>query len=162
MSFLAENEDRLRYTGKENHAADRVAIVVSKWNPSITEKLFDGAKNLLMDAGLRPENILRYEVPGSFELPLGANMALQRYSNLDGAICLGCIIQGETRHFDFIAQAVANGVMEVGLDHNKPVIFGVLTPNTQEQAEDRVGGKHGHKGAEAAAALLEMIDLARS
>jgi 6,7-dimethyl-8-ribityllumazine synthase len=161
MSQLPENETRQLYSANQSHQGDRVSVIVSKWNPGVTEKLFEGAREVLLQAGVRAENILRYDVPGSFELPLGANLSLHRHPTLDGVICLGCIIQGETKHFDFIAQAVANGIMEVGLDHNKPVIFGVLTPNNQEQAEDRAGGKHGNKGAEAAVALLEMIDLSK-
>lgn len=149
------------YEAGHSHQADRIVIVVSKWNPEITQALFEGATQVLEQQGVRVENILRYEVPGSYELPMGANIALQNHPKLDGVICLGCIIQGETRHFDFIATAVANGIMQVALDHNKPVIFGVLTPNTEEQALDRAGGKYGNKGAEAAVALLEMIDLSR-
>ncbi|MEL6671982.1 MAG: 6,7-dimethyl-8-ribityllumazine synthase [Bacteroidota bacterium] len=149
----------IQYTASHDHTADRVVIVVSKWNPAVTESLFDGAVKTLLATGIRAENILRYNVPGSFELPSAANLALHQHGNLDGVICLGCLIQGETRHFDFIADAVAHGVMNVGLDHNKPVIFGVLTTNTQEQAEARAGGDFGNKGSEAAVALLEMIDL---
>ncbi|MEL6624229.1 MAG: 6,7-dimethyl-8-ribityllumazine synthase [Bacteroidota bacterium] len=158
---LAHDLSEITYTGEGEHHTDRIVIVVSKWHDDITEPLFIGARDILVKQGVRPENILRYDVPGSFELPMGANIALSKYYNLDGVICLGCIIQGETRHFDFIADAVAHGVMRVSLDHNKPVIFGVLTPDTLEQAQDRAGGQHGNKGAEAAVALLEMIDLER-
>lgn len=152
---------QITYNGNKSHQADRVVIAISKWNAEITEALFEGAVEVLTSVGVRPENILRYEVPGSFELPTAASIALGKHYNLDGVICLGCIIQGETRHFEFIAQAVANGVVRVSLDHNKPVIFGVLTPDTREQALARAGGDLGNKGAEAAVALLEMIDLER-
>lgn len=157
----AHDLSEIRYTGEQSHQSDRIVIVVSKWNGHITEPLFDGAVAILSEVGVRPENILRYNVPGAFELPSGANIALNKHYNLDGVICLGCVIQGETRHFDFISEAVSHGIMRVGIDHNKPVIFGVLTPDTEEQALDRAGGKYGNKGAEAAVALLEMIDLER-
>ncbi len=159
MSEQAHDLSDITYHGEGDHQQDRVVIVVSKWNPAITEALYQGALDLLLAQGLRPENVLRYDVPGSFELPAGAEFALAKYPKLDGVICLGCLIQGETRHFEFIAQAVSQGVMRVGLDHRKPVIFGVLTTDTQAQAEARAGGDLGNKGAEAAVALLEMIDL---
>ncbi|RMG54142.1 MAG: 6,7-dimethyl-8-ribityllumazine synthase [Bacteroidetes bacterium] len=158
---MAHDLSDIQYTGNLPHQTDRVVIVVSKWNPDITEALYEGALSVLRGVGVRPENILRYEVPGSYELPAGANIALNKHYNLDGVICLGCVIQGETRHFEFIAQAVAQGLMQVGLNHNKPVIFGVLTPDTLEQAQARAGGALGNKGAEAAVALLDMIDLER-
>lgn len=148
-----------RYAAGQDHGADKVAIIVSKWNPKITEALYQGAFAVLTEAGVDPQNISRYDVPGSFELPSGAAIAISSHRHLDGVICLGCIIQGETRHFEFIAQAVASGVMQLGLVSQKPVIFGVLTPDNQAQAEDRTGGAHGHKGEESAIALLEMIDL---
>ncbi|GAB4402927.1 MAG: 6,7-dimethyl-8-ribityllumazine synthase [Bacteroidia bacterium] len=151
----------LSYTQQKPHHTDRVVIVVSRWHSDITEALYQGALQLLKEVGVRAENILRYDVPGSFELPAGANIALNKHYNLDGVICLGCIVQGETRHFEFIAQAVTQGIMQVGLSHNKPVIFGVLTPDTVEQARERAGGSLGNKGSEAAVALLEMIDLER-
>lgn len=161
MILMTHDLSDIVYTAGRAHHTDRVVIVVSKWNAEITEALYEGALAVLKDVGVRPENILRYEVPGSYELPAGANIALNKHYNLDGVICLGCIIQGETRHFEFIAQAVAQGLMQVGLNHNKPVIFGVLTPDTVEQAQARAGGALGNKGAEAAVALLEMIDLER-
>ena len=151
----------IAYEGDGPHHTDRIVIVVSKWNREITEALYQGAVTVLTEVGVRLENILRYDVPGSFELPTAASIALNKHYNLDGVICLGCVIQGETRHFEFISQAVANGVMQVSLNHNKPVIFGVLTPDNMEQAKDRAGGSLGNKGAEAAVALLEMIDLER-
>jgi 6,7-dimethyl-8-ribityllumazine synthase len=151
----------IAYTAGNPHGSDRVVIVVSKWNEAITETLYQGAFDVLKAVGVRPENILRYDVPGSYELPSGAAIALSKHYNLDGVICLGCVIQGESRHFEFIAQAVAQGIMRVSLDFKKPVIFGVLTPDTEQQALDRAGGKYGNKGAEAAVALLEMIDLER-
>lgn len=152
----------IRYTGGQFHGTTRVAIVVSKWNDTITEALYSGASATLSAAGIPAANILRYDVPGAYELPLGAQIALDKPQEVHAVITLGCIIQGETRHFDFIADAVAQGIMNLGLATGKPVIFGVLTPNTQQQAEDRAGGKYGNKGEEAAVACLEMIDLRRA
>lgn len=151
----------IRYEGNAYHGTTRVAIVVSKWNDTITEALFEGASSVLRAAGVPSSNIVRYNVPGSYELPLGAKIALDAKHPPHGVIALGCIIQGETRHFDFIAQAVADGIMRLNLDSGKPVIFGVLTPDTDQQAADRAGGKYGNKGEEAAVALLEMVDLGK-
>lgn len=139
----------------------KIGIVVSEWNPQVTEALKEGALDFLLEQGVQKTNIGIHYVPGSFELPLGAAMMFDGDENLDGVICLGCVIQGETRHFDFISQAVADGTMRVGLDYGAPVIFGVLTCNTVEQALDRSGGKHGNKGVEAAVTILKMIALQR-
>lgn len=149
----------IQYNGNQDHSQSRVVLVVSKWNTEITEALFEGASFLLQQAGLPASHIIRADVPGSYELPWGAQCVLEADAAIDGVILLGCIIQGETRHFDFICDAVAQGTMRVGLDYKKPVIFGVLTPNTQQQALDRAGGKYGNKGIESAVALLEMLDL---
>lgn len=134
----------------------KFAIVVSEWNESVTEALFSGALETLLKNGAKKENIYRKDVPGSFELSLGAQWVAAE-SEIDAVICLGCVIQGETRHFDFICDAVANGITNVGLKYNKPVIFGVLTPDTQKQALDRAGGKHGNKGDEAAITAIKML-----
>ena len=136
----------------------RIGIVVSEWNDRITDSLLKGAEESLLEHGILTENILVKHVPGSFEPPLGAKWMLEK-SNVDAVICIGCIIQGETRHFDFIAQAVADGIMNVGLEFSKPVIFSVLTCNSMEQAEDRAGGKHGNKGVEGAVSALKMLDI---
>ncbi len=136
----------------------RIGIVVSEWNDRITDSLLNGAEESLLEHGILQENILVKHVPGSFELPLGAKWMLEK-TDVDAVICIGCIIQGETRHFDFIAQAVADGIMNVGLKFSKPVIFSVLTCNTMEQAEDRAGGKHGNKGVEGAVSALKMLSF---
>ena len=136
----------------------KIGIVVSEWNDRITDSLFMGAKETLLQQGVLEENILVKHVSGSFELPLGAKWLLEK-SHVDAVICIGCVIQGETRHFDFISQAVADGIMNVGLSFSKPVIFSVLTCNTMEQAEDRAGGKHGNKGVEGAVSALKMLSL---
>ncbi len=133
-------------------------ILVSEWNSEVTEALFAGAMETLLAHGVKKENIIRRDVPGSFELTLGAQWMVQ-HDKIDAVICLGCVIQGETRHFDFICSAVAHGITEVNLKYNKPVIFGVLTPENQKQALDRAGGKHGNKGDEAAITAIKMLGL---
>ena len=133
-------------------------IVVSEWNHEITPALKEGAYKTLIENGVLPENILISYVPGSYELTLGAQLQLETDA-VDAVICLGCVIQGETRHFDFICDAVAQGITNLNIKYNKPVIFGLLTPNTQQQAIDRAGGKHGNKGDEAAATAIKMINL---
>ncbi|HLT42825.1 MAG TPA: 6,7-dimethyl-8-ribityllumazine synthase [Sphingobacteriaceae bacterium] len=135
-------------------------IVVAQWNAVVTEALLKGAYHSLVEKGASEDNIKVIEVPGSFELTSGADMLLQDES-IDAVICLGCVIQGETRHFDFICDAVANGVTNVSIKHNKPVIFGVLTTDNQQQAEDRAGGKHGNKGEEAAITAIQMAEIQR-
>ncbi|MGY6559084.1 MAG: 6,7-dimethyl-8-ribityllumazine synthase [Nitritalea sp.] len=139
----------------------KFGIVVSEWNDSITEALYAGALDTLLRHGAKKEHLYRYDVPGSFELTLGAQYLAQE-EEIDAVICLGCVIQGETRHFDFICDAVAHGITEVGMKYNKPVIFGVLTPDTQQQALDRAGGKHGNKGDEAAITAIKMLGFFQS
>ncbi len=136
----------------------KIAIVVSRWNEEVTGALLIGAKQALEQAGVTSANTYISYVPGTFELALGAQYAAQN-SSIDAVITLGCVIQGETRHFDFICDAAANGIMNVGLKYNKPVIFGVLTTDNQGQALDRAGGKHGNKGVEAAVTALQMLAL---
>jgi 6,7-dimethyl-8-ribityllumazine synthase len=135
----------------------RFGIVVSQWNAEVTGALYDGAYSALIINGALPENIIVVPVPGSFELSSGADILLSA-KKLDAVICLGCVIQGETRHFDFICNAVANGVTNVSLKYNKPVIFGVLTTDNLQQAKDRSGGKHGNKGEEAAVTAIVMAE----
>ena len=136
----------------------RVAVLVSEWNAEITEALYKGTFQTLVASGVKEKNIIKKYVPGSFELTLGAQFFAQQ-SKIDGVICLGCVIQGETKHFDFICNAVANGITNVSLKYNKPVIFGVLTTNNLQQARDRSGGKYGNKGEEAAITGLKMLEL---
>ena len=133
-------------------------IVISEWNDEITTNLLNCAVNTLLEHGTDEKDILIEHVPGAYELPFGAKSLFNR-KRLDAIICLGCIIQGETRHFDFIADAVANGIMKVSLDCDIPVIFGVLTTNNIEQARERSGGRLGNKGVEAAITALKMADL---
>jgi 6,7-dimethyl-8-ribityllumazine synthase len=139
----------------------RFGIVVSEWNPEITNALYQGAFDTLTKYGAKPNNIVREYVPGSFELTLGAQLMAMRHE-FDAVICLGCVIQGETRHFDFICQAVAQGITNLNIEYNLPIIFGVLTPDTMQQAIDRAGGKHGNKGDEAAVTAIKMVALQRN
>jgi 6,7-dimethyl-8-ribityllumazine synthase len=141
--------------------AYRFGIVVAEWNAEITNALYQGAYQSLVNHGALPDNIFTYTVPGSFELTSGADLLLKNLK-LDAVICLGCVIQGETRHFDFICNAVANGLSNVALKYAKPVIFGVLTTDNQQQAFDRAGGKHGNKGDEAAITAIKMANLAET
>jgi 6,7-dimethyl-8-ribityllumazine synthase len=138
----------------------RIAVVVSKWNEEITDALYQGAVSTLKDCGCAAKDIVRVEVPGSYELPTAAALLCNK-KTVDAVICLGCVIQGETRHFEFICQAVANGLVNVSLKYKKPVIFGVLTTNDFRQAKERSGGKHGNKGVEAALTGIQMTALMR-
>lgn len=136
----------------------KFAIVISEYNPKITESLYGAVVETLLKEGAKEENIYREDVPGAFELTFGAQLMAQE-EEIDAVITLGCVIQGETRHFDFICEAVAHGVTNVSLKYNKPVVFGLLTPNTEQQAFDRAGGKHGNKGVEAAVAAIKMLGM---
>ena len=133
-------------------------IVVSEWNEQITNTLANGAYQTLLDNGVKEDNIIIKKVPGSFELVLGAKLLLEK-TRVNAVICLGCVIQGETRHFDFICNAVSNGIMKLNIEYNRPVIFGVLTTINFEQSKERAGGKHGNKGVEAAITAIKMVKL---
>ena len=136
----------------------RFAIVVSEWNTEITEALYSGARDTFLKFGASEDDIVRRDVPGSFELTLGAQLMAER-KEFDAIICLGVVIQGETKHFDFICEAVGQGITNLNIKYNLPVIFGVLTPNTMQQALDRAGGVHGNKGDEAAITAIKMAAL---
>lgn len=138
----------------------QIGIVLAEWNADITNALFDGTLNTLIKYGVKKEHIYIHNVPGSFELPQAASMMVDAY-DLDALICIGCVIQGETRHFEFIAQAVATGCMDVSTSSGIPIVFGVLTTDTYQQALDRAGGKHGNKGDEAGMTALQMAALRR-
>ncbi|WP_281542905.1 6,7-dimethyl-8-ribityllumazine synthase [Maribacter aestuarii] len=136
----------------------RFGIVVSEWNPKITEGLFKGAEDALLDCGANAANITRWNVPGSFELTFGCKKMIAT-SEVDAVIAIGSVIQGETKHFDFVCSATAQGIMDLNVLTDVPVIFCVLTDNTMQQAIDRSGGKHGNKGTEAAIAAIKMATL---
>lgn len=135
-------------------------IVVSDWNSEITHVLLKGALDTLIAHGAKEDNIIVKHVPGSFELTLGAQF-MAEYADLDGVICLGCVIQGETPHFNYVCQSVTHGITELNLSYNIPFVFGLLTTNTLEQAKERAGGKHGNKGIEAAITVIKMAELQR-
>lgn len=153
------NKNLSTYSGEIPDLSSKVfGIVVAEWNEEITEPLYEGAVEVLLKHGIPKSNIIRTNVPGTFELSLGGQWLAMK-ENVDAVICLGCVIQGETRHFDFICNAVSIGITDVNLKFNKPVIFGVLTTDNKEQAFDRAGGKHGNKGDEAAITALKMLAL---
>ncbi|MEW4924967.1 6,7-dimethyl-8-ribityllumazine synthase [Algibacter sp. 2305UL17-15] len=135
----------------------RFGIVVSEWNDTITEGLYEGAYNTLIENGVEPSNIIRWDVPGSFELIYGSKRMQEQMVN--AVIAIGSVIQGETKHFDFVCEAVSQGIKDLNVIHETPVIFCVLTDNNLQQAEERSGGKHGNKGTEAAVAAIKMADL---
>jgi len=135
-----------------------VCIVVSQWHKDITDALLEGVFMTFEKIEVDDFSMEVINVPGSFELPLGAQLAINTYSP-DAVICLGCIIRGETTHFHYISKSVSDGIMELNIKHNIPVVFGVLTTDTVKQAKQRSGGKQGNKGADAAITALEMIEL---
>jgi 6,7-dimethyl-8-ribityllumazine synthase len=137
----------------------RFGIVVSEWNHKITEGMFQGAFDALKDCGAINENIVRWNVPGSFELIFGCKQMTQSYDMLDAVIAIGSVIQGETKHFDYVCEAVSQGIKDLNVHGKIPVIFCVLTDNIMQQSIDRSGGKHGNKGTEAAIAAIKMAQL---
>lgn len=138
----------------------RFGIVVSEWNGEITEALFEGAREALLDCGALPEHLLRWNVPGSFELTYGCKKMIQTQS-VDAIIAIGSVIRGETSHFDFVCSATAQGIMDLNVNHDVPVIFCVLTDDNIQQSRDRSGGKHGNKGAEAAIVAIQMAVIGK-
>jgi 6,7-dimethyl-8-ribityllumazine synthase len=141
-----------------NGADFKVGIVVSEWNDSITMNLLKGAKDALLENGVNEKNILIRFVPGAFELPLGAQFMCE-FTDVDGVIAIGVVIQGETKHFDFVCDAATQGIKDVNLEFNTPVAFCLLTDNNIQQSMDRSGGKHGNKGIECAVACMKMIAM---
>ena len=160
MATAGKNLSTYNAAGVPSGAGLRLGLVVSAWNPGITGALRDGAMETLLKHGVSFRSIIEESVPGSFELPLGAQVLLEN-DGVDGVLCIGSVIRGETPHFDFVCQAISQGIMDLNLKHSKPVVFCVLTDNSMEQAQDRSGGKHGNKGVECAVALLQMCDLVK-
>lgn len=144
-----------------NGADYKIGIVVSEWNENITLNLLEGAKQALLDNGVTEENIHVHFVPGAFELPLGSKMLLESMF-LDGVVAIGCVIQGETKHFDYVCEAATSGIAQLNLQYDKPVSFCLLTDNNMQQSIDRSGGKHGNKGTECAIACMKMINMKRT
>jgi len=138
----------------------RFGIVVSEWNTNITEGLKKGALETLLENGVTEDNIVTWDVPGTFELPFGSKHMLQT-QDVDAVIAIGSVIQGETKHFDFVCSGTAQGIMDLNIHGDVPVIFCVLTDNNMQQAIDRSGGIHGNKGTEAAVAAIKMATLSK-
>ncbi|HRD52477.1 MAG TPA: 6,7-dimethyl-8-ribityllumazine synthase [Flavobacteriales bacterium] len=158
MSTADKNLSHYDPAGVPSGAGRRFALVVSEWNHGITDALRKGARETLLKHGVAEADIVERWVPGSFELASGAQFLLER-GNLNGVICLGSIVRGETPHFDYVCQGTTQGIMAVGLKYNVPVIFGVLTDDNLQQAHDRSGGRHGNKGVDCAVAVLKMAAL---
>ena len=157
---MAKKNTNLSHFNKEevpNAKGLSFGIVVSEWNGNITEGLYKGATDALIKCGANDNDIVRYVVPGSYELVFGAKIAAK--NKPDAIICLGSVIQGETKHFDFVCNAVALGIKDLNISLDIPVVFGVLTDNTMEQAKNRSGGKFGNKGVEAAITAIKMATL---
>ncbi|MDR1706726.1 6,7-dimethyl-8-ribityllumazine synthase [Dysgonomonas sp.] len=138
----------------------KIGIVVSEWNEKITGAMLDGAYKTLVKHGVKEENILIDFVPGSFELIFGAKHLVEN-SSIDAIITIGCVVRGDTPHFDYVCSGVTQGIADMNIRYDIPFIFGLLTTDTMQQAEDRAGGKHGNKGDECAITALKMIDFYR-
>jgi len=149
-----------RHSDVPDASGMRIGIVVAEWNSEITFAMKDAAIQTLHEHGVNDSDIIVRSVPGSFELTVGAQM-MAHYMNPDAIICIGCVIRGETPHFDYICQGVTAGLTQLTIKFKKPVIFGVLTTNDLQQALDRAGGKHGNKGVEAAVTAIKMVALER-
>lgn len=161
--MATENKNLSEYDKNQlpNAKDFRFGIVVSEWNDKITNGLFNGAESALLDCGVLPENIIRWNVPGSFELIYGAKLMLEKVEKLDALITIGSVIKGETMHFEFVCEGVTQGIKDLNIQSDVPVIFCVLTDNNEQQSIDRSGGKHGNKGVEAAIAAIKMAELRR-
>jgi 6,7-dimethyl-8-ribityllumazine synthase len=158
MSSADKNLSVFSTEGLPDVSQKKFAVVVAEWNEEVTGALAQGAIDTLLNHGVAEDNIVKAMVPGSYELSFGAQVFAQK-PEIDAVIAIGCVIQGETKHNDYINHAVAQGLTNVSLKYNKPVIFGVLTPNTQQQALDRAGGIHGNKGDEAAITAIKMLGI---
>jgi len=157
MATVNKNLSHYDKTTIPNAKDFRFGIVVSEWNDKITEGLYKGAHEALIDCGVSEGNIIRWNVPGSFELIYGSKKMQQQ--NVDAVIAIGSVIQGETKHFDFVCEGVSQGIKDLNVLHEIPVIFCVLTDNTMQQAIERSGGIHGNKGTEAAIAAIKMAAI---
>jgi len=154
------NKNLSEYNKEEipNASELRIGLVVSEWNAEITENLFQGAFDTLMDCGVKKSNIVRWNVPGSFELTFGCKKMIAS-QQVDAVIAIGSVIRGETAHFDFVCDATAQGIKDLNVTTDVAVIFCVLTDDNIQQSQDRSGGKHGNKGTEAAIAAIKMANL---
>ena len=154
---MSKNTPR-KITHLSLYKKSRVAIVTSRFNETITAELRSGAMDELKKMGARDRQVIDVSVPGAYEIPLAAKWLLTK-NKCDGVIALGAVIRGETAHFDYVCSAVERGCTLLQIEQNKPVVFGVLTVDTEDQARERIGGRHGHKGREAAQTLVEMLML---
>jgi len=161
MATHLKNLSKTGIAASKEFKSLKVAIIVSEWNNDITYAMMNGAVDLLTSKGVKEKNIEVHKVPGAFELPLGAQLCASD-KKIDAVITLGCVIQGETRHFEFICNACAQGILSVSLSYNTPVAFGVLTTENHRQAKERSGGKLGNKGIEAAETVLKMFLLKKN
>ena len=159
MATINKNLSEYNKDEIPNGADFKIGIVVSEWNYDITGNLLKGAKDALLDNGVLECNIVVKHVPGAFELPLGCQFMLEADDDLDGIVAIGCVIQGETKHFDFVCEGVTQGIKDLNVKYDVPVIFCVLTDNNKQQSIDRSGGKHGNKGIESAIAAIKMAVL---
>ena len=160
MATANKNLSEYDKTTIPNASNYRFGIVVSEWNDNITTGLYEGAYNALIDNGVPPSHIIKWDVPGSFELIYGCKKMQEQ--TVDAVIAIGSVIQGETKHFDFVCEGVTQGIKDLNVQDDTPVIFCVLTDNTMQQSIERSGGKHGNKGTEAAIAAIKMAELRKN
>ena len=158
MATAYQNLSEYDFNSVPDASEMNIGIVVAEWNKNITEKLLEGACNTLEKHGVKPENIVVKRVPGSFELTFGAKR-LAETKELDAVIVLGCVVRGDTPHFDYVCSGVTQGITELNATTDTPVIYGLITTNNMQQAEDRAGGKLGNKGDECAITAIKMIDF---
>ena len=158
---MATRHQNLSETGSQQEFSAlglRFGIVVADWNHEVTDKLEEGAYQTLLKHQASEQDIITRRVPGSIELTLGAQL-MAEHLEVDAVICLGCVIQGETRHFDYVCESVTQGITQLNIQYKMPFIYGILTTENQRQALDRAGGKHGNKGDEAAVAAIKMARM---
>lgn len=158
MATAYQNLSEYDFNSVPNGVGKKIGIVVAEWNKNITEKLLEGACNTLEKHGVLAQDIFVKRVPGSFELTFGAKRITET-KDLDAVIVLGCVVRGDTPHFDYVCSGVTQGITELNLMYDIPFIFGLLTTDTMQQSEDRAGGKYGNKGDEAAVTALKMINF---
>lgn len=158
MATAYQNLSQYDFDSVPDASGMKFGIVVSEWNPTVTEALLKGACDTLERHGAKEENIIISRVSGSFELTFGAKI-LTENTEVDTVIILGCVVKGDTPHFDYVCSGVTQGITDLNIRYNKPVIFGLLTTDNMQQALDRSGGIHGNKGDEAAITAIKMVDF---
>ena len=158
MATAYQNLSSYDFNSVPDASGMRIGIVISEWNSAITEKLLEGACNTLEKHGVTDADIHIFRVPGSFELTFGAQQ-VAKYCEVDAVIVLGCVVRGDTPHFDYVCEGVTEGISRLNATQDIPVIFGLLTTDDMQQAEDRAGGKHGNKGDESSITAIKMIDF---